>query len=87
MLNTNEFFDYSEFEVLGSRLSLASANIDTFFFTFTEEGVYMFEDSAKSASKTIISVTSGGCPDAYISELSDAALNEFNISLNDRGVK
>ncbi len=46
----------------------------------------MFEDSAAPASKTIVSVTSATCPEAYISELSDAALQEFNIKSQDRGV-
>lgn len=39
----------------------------------------MFQDSAVPSSQTIVSVTSSGCPEAYIAELTEAALNQFGV--------
>ena len=43
LLNTNDDFDFGEFEELPDRLS--ESNAEAFVFTFTQPGIYVFSDS------------------------------------------
>lgn len=44
LYNTNPDFDYALFDTLKVKLLNAGMNITTFFFTFSESGVYVFGD-------------------------------------------
>jgi hypothetical protein len=47
LLNTNDNFDYGEFDALSSMLS--SEVVKSFVFTFDEPGIYVFADSRNTA--------------------------------------
>jgi hypothetical protein len=56
--NTNPEFDYGAFIKLETRLTSTGLDIDTFGFTFVEEGVFVFGDySAPDQYQTIVLVT------------------------------
>ena len=63
LLNTNEDFDFGEFEALPAALA-ADDTITNFVFTFTEPGIYVFADSRNQAKQMIISIMgeNQGCP-------------------------
>jgi hypothetical protein len=62
LLNHNEDFDYSSFELLKTQENYT--NITTFAFTFTEPGNYLFEDASDSTQQMLIGVMANGttCP-------------------------
>lgn len=83
-LNTDHYFDYSYFTLLGSRMSRSSAQIKTFFFTFSrDESVYLFEDSRDPEHQYVIAVRQD-CPVAYLNELSEESLAALGIEPESR---
>jgi len=48
--NTNPNFDYGAFKRLETKMTASGLNIDTFAFTFTQEGVFVFADYASPSS-------------------------------------
>jgi hypothetical protein len=76
LLNTNENFDYGQFLALPGMLK--NSTIDSFIFTFAEEGVYVFGDSRNMDKQTIISVMelNGKCPSAtaFMPQTADSLL-------------
>lgn len=62
LLNTNDNFDYGEFDALSSMLSTDA--VKSFVFTFQEPGIYVFADSRNTAKQMIIAVMGDGkaCP-------------------------
>jgi len=47
LLNTNDEFDFGEFDELPE--NLANSNAEAFVFTFTQPGIYVFSDSRNTA--------------------------------------
>lgn len=63
LFNTNPNFDYGLFDDLKTRVINAGLDIDTFLFTFTEDGTYVFSDfAAPQLYQTIVKV-SAECPE------------------------
>ena len=62
LLNTNDNFDYGEFDALSALLS--SEVVKSFVFTFDEPGIYVFADSRNSAKQMVIAIMADGkaCP-------------------------
>ena len=62
LLNTNDNFDYGEFDALSSMLS--TDTINSFVFTFNEPGIYVFADSREREKQLIVAIMSDGkaCP-------------------------
>ena len=54
LLNTNDDFDFGEFEELPDLLS--STNAEAFVFTFTQPGIYVFSDSRNQAKQMILAI-------------------------------
>lgn len=46
MYNTNPEFDYGAFVQLQTKMTSTALNIDTFGFTFVNEGIFVFGDYA-----------------------------------------
>ena len=53
-MNTNDDFDFGEFDQLPELL--ASTNAENFVFTFTQPGVYIFTDSRNRAKQMVIAI-------------------------------
>ena len=62
LLNTNDNFDYGEFNALSELLS--TEVVKSFVFTFDEPGIYVFKDSRKPEKQLIIAIMGDGksCP-------------------------
>lgn len=58
LINTNKNFDYAAFKELEWRMRSSESNVDTFAFTFTEEGYYDFVDSYDNNKHIIIKIVS-----------------------------
>lgn len=65
-------------------MSRSSAQIKTFFFTFSrDESVYLFEDSRDPEHQYVIAVRQD-CPVAYLNELSEESLAALGIEPESR---
>ena len=62
LLNTNDNFDYGEFDALSKQLS--TEVVKSFVFTFDEPGIYVFADSRQTEKQLIIAIMGDGkaCP-------------------------
>lgn len=58
LLNTNEDFDFGEFNELAAVLAgqVGEQTINSFVFTFNEPGAYVFADSRNEAKQMVIAV-------------------------------
>lgn len=63
VLNSNAGFDFGEFEDLATKLVNAQMDITSFFFTFQEEGSYLFGDYSDPKLKQTLFVVSEQCAD------------------------
>jgi hypothetical protein len=63
LLNTNEDFDFGNFNALS--YSLNNSTYTSFVYTFFSSGIYVFADSRNPAKQMIVAVmdTSRKCPD------------------------
>ena len=63
LLNTNDDFDFGEFDKLPDQL--AAGNAEAFVFTFTQPGIYVFGDSRNLSKQMIIAIMDEdqSCPD------------------------
>jgi hypothetical protein len=68
-LNTNADFDFGSFEKLGDDIKRGE-NIQSYLFTFSQAGIYVFRDSEIAAKETIIAIMKegGSCPKDFIFE-------------------
>jgi hypothetical protein len=59
ILNTNDDFDYGDFELLRDMIVKQNITVNTFSFVFKDEGIFCFENSV-TGTMTIISVVNAG---------------------------
>eukprot|EP00347_Sterkiella_histriomuscorum_P005935 403354701 len=62
LYNTNPSFDYGLFDTVKTKLLNAGMDISTFFFTFSQEGVYVFGDYADLYNSQTIIKVDDQCP-------------------------
>jgi hypothetical protein len=81
--NTNPEFDYGAFIKLETRLTSTGLIIDTFGFTFSNEGVFVFGDySAPDQYQTIVLVTSDSniCEGQSVWPITSGNMNKLGIT-------
>ena len=83
LLNTVKGFDYGSFTLLEEKLTKTGLTIDTFLFSFQEEGQYLFGDSSDLNKQIMIKVTNLECDEAFIQPLSNDNLKALGITPRD----
>lgn len=84
LLNTNDEFDFGEFEDLPTNLSNSTAT--AFVFTFTQPGIYVFADSRNQAKQMLVAIMDEdqNCPgDTAFSPKTYSALLKVGASMRD----
>lgn len=82
LFNTNSNFDYGAFIDLKSRVTSGQL-IKAFFYSFTEPGMYVFEDSVDPSKQMFVGVVAASmeCPSAFASNpiqpMSSSILKQF----------
>ena len=84
LANSQPDFDYGAFTDLESRITTTSEAIDSFVFTFTQVGVFVFGDAADNEQITVIGVMEKNekCsdPDKYIQPITYDSLLKLGVT-------